>query len=48
VAGTSGPDKPGWVRLLGKEPTKAERYSHAAALMAILERQRKAHVDAVR
>jgi hypothetical protein len=48
VAGTTGPDKPGWVRLLEKESTKAERYAHAAALMAILERQRKADVAAVR
>jgi len=45
VAGTTEPDKSGWVRLLQKEPSKAERYGHAAALIAILERQRKARAD---
>ncbi len=28
----------GVVRLLEKEPTKAERYSHAAELLAIIQR----------
>jgi hypothetical protein len=28
----------GVVRLLEKEPTKAERYGHAAALLAIIQR----------
>ncbi len=31
--------RPGVVRLLEKEPTKAERYGHAAALLAIVERR---------
>jgi hypothetical protein len=43
----TGSDKPGLVRLLETEPSKAERYGHAAALMAILERQKKARVTAV-
>ena len=31
--------RPGVVRLLEKEPTKVERYGHAAALLAIVERR---------
>jgi hypothetical protein len=32
-------DGSGVVRLLEKEPTKAERYAHAAELLAIIQRQ---------
>jgi hypothetical protein len=32
----------GVVRLLEKEPTKAERYSHAAELLAIIQRGARA------
>jgi hypothetical protein len=33
---------PGVVRLLQKEPTPTERYAHAAALLAIVARERQA------
>jgi hypothetical protein len=33
----------GVVRLLEKEPTKAERYAHAAALLAIIQRTGTPH-----
>src|ERR1700693_3979891 len=34
---------PGVVRLLEKEPTKAERYAHAAQLLAIIQRAGTPH-----
>lgn len=34
---------PGVVRLLEKEPTKAERYAHAAELLAIIQRAGSSH-----
>jgi hypothetical protein len=34
----------GVVRLLEKEPTKAERYAHAAGLLAIIQRAGTPHL----
>jgi len=36
---TVGPERPGVVRLLEEEPTAAERYAHAARLLAIVQRE---------
>jgi hypothetical protein len=36
--GSTSPAGPGVVRLLQEEPTPAERYAHAAALLAIVKR----------
>jgi hypothetical protein len=40
----TSPTGPGVVRLLDKEPTLAERYAHAAALLAIVRRTEQAAV----
>lgn len=37
----AAPLAPGLVRLLEREPTAAERFGHAAALLRIIERESK-------
>lgn len=39
VAAPAETNRPGVVRLLETEPTSAERYSHAAALLGLIERR---------